>query len=633
MCGIVGWVGRGSAAPAGKEPDLDRAIASLRHRGPDAQRGWRAEAGGRRVLLGQTRLAILDLSEAGAQPMVDRSGRVVIVFNGEIYYHRALREELEGAGVVFRSTSDTEVLLEGYLRWGRDVLPRLRGMFAFAVWDGREESLWLVRDRLGIKPLFVAPVPGGLAFASEIKALFALGLERRLARGAIDRFLTYLYVPGPETAFEGVQEVLPAHALVVDRHGEVRETRYWDVPEVSSARVDPRALAREVRSELETVMSQHAVADVPVGAFLSGGLDSSTIVGLMQRRSSTPLRTFCMTFGEGAQLYDERTYAREVAAWFGTEHTEIAVEPKLVELLPRMFAHFDQPFGNPTALLSYELSRLTREHVTVALAGDGGDELFLGYPRYAGVALASAMRWIPETLRRSVADVVAPRIRESVSGAHAYRRAREFLDTTTLSLEQRYQRWVGYFEAGERRALVRPEHLAVRPPEAFLADLFASRQGGSDAERASYVDLRSFLPNNILAYGDRMSMAHGLELRVPYCDHVLVERVARIPASVRMPHLSMKKLLRDAVRDLLPPRILRRPKLGFNPPIGIWITRDLASLVDRYLSDEAVRRAGVLQPAAVAALLGELREGRRDVSLKVWALLVTQAWLEEAGGA
>ncbi|GAB4197906.1 MAG: asparagine synthase (glutamine-hydrolyzing) [Sandaracinaceae bacterium] len=629
MCGIVGWVGQGAGPHAKDRSDIGRGVGSLRHRGPDAQRTWISEVGDRRVVLGHTRLAILDLSEGGAQPMVDRSGRIAVVFNGEIYNFRELRAELERAGVVFRSSSDTEVLLEGYLRWGREVLPRLRGMFAFAVWDERDASLWLVRDRLGIKPLFVAPVPGGMAFASEIKGLFALGVERRVARGAIDRFLTYLYVPGPDTAFEGVREVLPAHALVVDRHGEVRETRYWDVPEVEHVERDPRELAREIRAELETVMAQHAVADVPVGAFLSGGLDSSTIVGLMQRRSSTPLRTFCMTFGQGEQRYDERTYAREVAAWFGTEHTEIAVEPKLVDLLPKMFEHFDQPFGNPTALLSYELSRMTRQHVTVALAGDGGDELFLGYPRYAGVTLASATtRWVPEPLRRAVADIVAPRIRESVSGAHAYRRAREFLTTTTLPLEQRYQRWVGYFEPELRRAVLRPEHLSPTPPEDLLAGLFARRTGGSDAERASYVDLCSFLPNNILAYGDRMSMAHGLELRVPYCDHVLVERVARIPARLRMPHLSMKKLFRDAVRDLLPPRILRRPKLGFNPPIGIWITKDLVSLVDRYLSDEAVRRTGVLQPKAVSALIGELRAGRRDVSLQVWALLVTQAWLE-----
>jgi asparagine synthase (glutamine-hydrolysing) len=497
-------------------------------------------------------------------------------------------------------------------------------MFAFVVWDGRDGTTWVVRDRLGIKPLFFCAVPGGLAFASEIKGLFAMGLQRRLARGAIDRFLTYLYVPGPETAFEGVRELLPAHELRVDRNGTLREVRYWDVPEVEPVARPSRQLAEEIRAELETVMGQHAIADVPVGAFLSGGLDSSTIVRLMQRRSSTPLRTFCMTFGEGEQLYDERTYAREVAAWFGTDHTEIAVAPQLIELLPRMFEHFDQPFGNPTALLSYELS----QHVTVALAGDGGDELFLGYPRYAGVTLASGARWIPRQARQLVAEAVAPRIRESVSGNHAYRRAREFLTTTTLPLEQRYQRWIGYFEPEERSAVLVADHLAPTPPEQYLAQIFAQRPRGSDAERASYVDLRSFLPNNILAYGDRMSMAHGLELRVPYCDHVLVERVARIPASQRMPLLSMKKLFRDAVKDLLPPRILRRPKLGFNPPIGLWITRNLSTLVERYLSPEAIRRSGVLQAGPVAQTLEELRAGRRDVSLKVWSLLVLQAWLE-----
>jgi asparagine synthase (glutamine-hydrolysing) len=590
------------------------------------------QVGDRSVLLGHARLSIIDLSEGGAQPMVDRSGQVALVFNGEIYNFGEIRAELTARGRTFRSSSDTEVLLEGYLEWGHEVLRRLRGMFAFAVWDGRDESLWLVRDRLGIKPLFVAEVAGGVAFASEIKGLFALGVPRKVARGAIDRFLTYLYVPGPDTAFEGVREVLPAHELRVDRAGRVRESRYWDVPEVEETRADSRELARELRAELEVVMAQHAVADVPVGAFLSGGLDSSTIVGLMQRRSSTPLRTFCMTFGEGEQLYDERTYAREVAAWFGTEHTEIAVEPRLVELLPRIFEHFDQPFGNPTALLSYELSRLTREHVTVALAGDGGDELFLGYPRYAGVALASVTERVPRSLRRLASGLIAPRIRESTTGNHAYRRAREFLSTTGMPLEQRYQRWIGYFEPHERAALVSEDQRAVEPPERFLEAHFARRPRGSDAERASYVDLQSFLPNNILAYGDRMSMAHGLELRVPYCDHVLVEKVARLPARLRMPHLSMKHLFRESVRDLLPKRILRRPKLGFNPPMGIWIQRDLSGLVEQYLSPSALRATGVLQPEGVSALLADLREGRRDVSLKVWALLVLQAWMEGARG-
>ncbi|MFN9811670.1 MAG: asparagine synthase (glutamine-hydrolyzing) [Deltaproteobacteria bacterium] len=625
MCGIVGWIGRGAPPPTAAAGE------ALRHRGPDGNGTWLFTDGQRSVFLGQTRLAILDLSSGGAQPMTDRRGEVTLVFNGEIYNFRELRSQLEALGVTFRSTSDTEVLLEGYLAWGHDVLRRLRGMFAFALWDGRDGSCWLARDRLGIKPLFVARLASGVAFASEIKGLFAMGIPRRLERGSIDRFLTYLYVPGPQTPYEGVRELLPAHELRVDRHGTCRETRYWDVPEVDESPRAPRALAEEIRAELETVMEQHAIADVPIGAFLSGGLDSSTIVGLMQRRSSTPLRTFCMTFGEGEQLYDERTYAREVAAWFGTEHTEIAVAPKLTELLPKMFEHFDQPFGNPTALLSYELSRLTRQHVTVALAGDGGDELFLGYPRYAGVTLASGARWVPRRAREAVAEAVARRIRVSLAGNHTYRRAREFLTTTTLPLEQRYQRWIGYFEPEERSAVLLPDHLASTPPEDYLAEIFASRPRGTDAERASYVDLRSFLPNNILAYGDRMSMAHGLELRVPYCDHVLVERVARIPARQRMPLLSMKKLFRDAVKDLLPPRILQRPKLGFNPPIGLWITRNLSALVDRYLAPEAIRRGGVLRPEPVSDVLRELRSGRRDVSLKVWSLLVLQAWLEGNG--
>jgi asparagine synthase (glutamine-hydrolysing) len=622
MCGIAGIVGNTGAS-------ITDAIAVLRHRGPDGEGAWSGAVAGRTLQLGQTRLAIIDLSDGGKQPMWDERGQVGVVFNGEIYNYRELRRELGALGHAFRSASDTETLLRGYLQWGEDVVHHLRGMFAYALWDARHEELLVARDRLGIKPMYWAEVQGGLAFGSEPKALFALGVERRPAPGTLDRYLTYLYVPGPQTAFAGVHELLPAHRLCWTPRFPVRMDRYWEPPRWQpGARRDPRELARELRQELDHVVEQHMLSDVPLGAFLSGGLDSSTLVGLMARKSPRPVKTFCMTFGAGEELYDEREYAREASAWFGTEHTEIPVRPNLVELLPALTWHFDQPFGNPTALLTYELSRLTRQHVTVALAGDGGDEVFLGYPRYLGQRLAAAYAHVPARVRQALANGLVSRIPESTRGRHTWRRAREFLGGGALTPEGMYARWVGYFTPEQRAELLEPELRAEPAPEAFLEGVFARSFGQSHADRAAQADLLSFLPYNLLQYSDRMSMAHGLELRVPYCDHVLVERMSEVPASIRMRGLQTKWLFKQAVKDILPPAIRRRKKLGFNPPMGIWLNRDLRELVDGWLSPERLRERGI-RPAPVARMVDAHRRGQRDFSLHIWALLVHEAWCRQ----
>jgi asparagine synthase (glutamine-hydrolysing) len=616
MCGFVGQLGP-------RPVDLGAAIASLRHRGPDDEGSLRTAAGAGFLDLGFRRLAILDLSPAGHQPMQSDDGKLALVWNGEAYNFRALRRELEDLGARFRSQSDTEVVLRGYERWGDAVLHRLRGMFAFALWDGRRERLLLARDRVGIKPLYYALGEGSVAFGSELKALLALGRSRRLDPTALVEYLRYLHVLPPRTMFRDLRQLGAGERLVFER-GTARVERWWD----AVLRPEPRdheTLVAELRAQLQTAVALHLESDVPLGAFLSGGLDSSTIAALATR-SGRRLRTFCMTFGPGAEAYDERDHARAVAKHCGTEHVEIPVEPSVTELLPQILRHFDEPFGNPTALLAWELSRKAREHVTVALAGDGGDELFLGYPRHAGARLLELYERSPFAVRSSIARLIAPALPESTRGRHWPRRLREFLSAGTLPPAAAYDEWVSTFTPPEIDQL-----LASREPQAAsrsVASLFADAPAAAFRDQLGWVDVKSFLPGNLLAYTDRMSMAHGLEVRVPFCDHQLVERCLQVPFDQHAPHLRGKALLREAMRDLLPESTLRRGKLGFNPPMGLWLNRELKPLVDERLAPERLKREGLLEPSIVSKLIAEHRSGKRDRSLHLWALLVLETWRE-----
>lgn len=620
MCGITG------TAPGIDEKTLRRMTARIAHRGPDGEGYFSTPE----ASLGHRRLAIIDVP-GGAQPMMSADGRCTIIFNGEIYNFRALREELEAEGARFRTKSDTEALLELFARHGgAATLEKLEGMFAFAIWDANRQTLFLARDRLGVKPLYYTVRGGRLLFASEIKALLAHpDVPRRVNAAAVDDFLTYLYVPAPQTIFEEVYELPPAHWLEW-KDGQARIERYWDaLPKPAEA---PAAqLAEELRAQLDRAVRLRMVSDVPLGAFLSGGIDSSSIVALMARASANTVRSFSLGFGEGAEHYTELDYARKVSQRYNTEHKELEVFPKCAELLPTMVEHFDEPFGNPTALLIYQLSELTRRHVTVALAGDAGDEVFLGYPRYHGVRLRRYLDLFPRAVRRAVA-ALAESIWENSAGFHARRRAREFLTTAGERWQQAYASWVSYFSPAMRGELYTEGFCAAvggYDSGAVLGEHFARVQNAAPLDQVSYVDLHTFLPYNLLEYGDRMSMAHALELRLPFTDYRLVEFSMRVPAELKLRGRHTKFLLREAVRPLLPAEILERPKLGLNPPLGIWMQRELAPLMERYLSEEAVRRRGWFKPEAVARLREDFRSGRRDYSLHLWSLLVLEEWARQ----
>jgi asparagine synthase (glutamine-hydrolysing) len=628
LCGIAGYVG----LPV---PGLSRRMSSLIvHRGPDDEGEATIGSRGRVAVLAHRRLSIIDL-EGGHQPIGNEDGTIQVVFNGEIYNFAELRRGLEQRGHRFGTHTDTEVLVHLYEEEGDAFVSRLRGMFAFALYDARECRLLLARDRLGKKPLYYTVPDDGpveLAFASELKCLLEVpGVARDLDQGALASYLAYLYVPHPQTIVRGIRKLPPGHLLVAQKD-RIEVRRYWglDASNAGTEAADPDRLWEM----FDDAVAARLVADVPVGAFLSGGVDSSSIVASAAARVPG-LSTFTVAFNRPEErLYDESADARIVADAFGTTHHELQGQPHLGELLAPIVRHFDEPFGNPTALLAYALSELTRRYVKVVLGGEGSDELFAGYLRFKGLVALARYRRVPRPAR-ALAAVGARALPESTRGRHALRRAREFATTPNGTLDEAYTSWVTYFDAEDRAALfsndVNERLRDSTPPERFLADLFDQAPRNDLVNRISFVELQSYLPCNVLEYNDKMSMAHGLEIRAPYCDHRLVEYVFSLPGDAKLRGRETKALLRQTLRPRLPARALSKPKVGFNPPMGVWLRGELASLVDSHLSREQVEARGLLRPEAVEQLVRTLRDGRRDVSLKIWSLIVLEQWLREYG--
>lgn len=623
MCGITGMVGF-----ADREL-LATMTAALRHRGPDADGLALGDGWG----LGHRRLSIIDLS-GGAQPMASADGSCWVTYNGEIYNFRELRAQLQARGHVFTSRSDTEVLLAAYREWGDACVDHLLGMFAFGLWDGPRRRLLLARDRVGIKPLYYSALLEGkaLAFGSEPKALLCVpGVSRALDPVALDAYLDLYYVPPPCSMFAGIRQLPPGHVLVW-QDGAIEIRRYWDA---EPAVIEGRSLeewAEIVQPVLEDAILSHTVSDVPLGAFLSGGVDSSTIVAVLSEHGHGPVETFCVGYGHEGKSYDERAEARAVAEHFGTHHHELELGIDVLSGLEAMVKGFDEPFGSPTAMLSWALSRFVRQHVTVALAGDGGDELFGGYPRYRGLRLSELAARVPEPLLALAERAVAGREQAT---ARSYRRwARQFLAGLRLPAAERYGAWVAYARLPERDRLLSPalrERLrgAARANpvvEAFDRPAHDGPRPAGLVERGAYADLHGFLPENVLRGSDRMSMAHGLELRVPLCDHRLVELAMQIPARHRVGWLASKRVLRKIMGPRLPAHVLRRRKLGFNAPVGVWMRRDLDRLVQQWLAPELLRRRGLLAVDEVGRLVDEHRRGARDHGLRLWSLIVLEQW-------
>ena len=626
MCGICGYVSREESATA----DAVRAMAgTLAHRGPDAE-GVHVDG---TVALGHRRLSIIDLSEAAGEPMTNEDGTLWLTFNGEIYNFREIRKGLETRHR-FRSRSDGEVILHLYEERGDAAVAELDGMFAFALWDARRRRLLLARDRAGKKPLFYHDGSRLFAFASEAKALLAHpGVPHERDPEALPLFLTYGYVPTPRSFYRGIRALPPGHFLVVTETGAGAPQRYWRArfdsggQAVATAMTDAEAEER-FRVLLRQAVERRLVADVPLGAFLSGGLDSSTVVALMAEAAGGRVKTFTIGFG-GHTEYDERAHARVVAERFSTEHTEFVVEPKALDLVDRLVWHHDGPFGDSSAVPTYLLAELTRSRVTVALNGDGGDEVFAGYLRLYGGAFSER---VPRAAFRAAGGLLGL-LREPADRKHPLRFAKRFAEAGSLPLLERYLRWNAYFTA-DLPGLLKPELAASLDRESLLESFHTSFAAGSGSTLARLLQLNfeTYLLDDLLVKMDRMSMAHGLEARSPFLDTAVVEFGAALPDRLRMRFGRGKILLRRAMKGILPESIMARGKMGFGAPLGAWFRSDLLGFVRERLLEPTSPIYEYLRAEPVAALLARHGEARADLSAQIWVLLTLESWLRQEKG-
>ncbi|MFP6730143.1 MAG: asparagine synthase (glutamine-hydrolyzing) [Alphaproteobacteria bacterium] len=619
MCGIAGlW----SPEPLeGLDERLHGMIATLSHRGPDGNRVWNDG----HVGLAHARLAVIDLSPAAAQPLADGDGAVHIVHNGEIYNFQALRDELIALGHGFASQGDAEVIINGYKQWGDGVIGRLRGMFAFVLWDSRQRRLLLVRDRLGQKPLYYAWHEGRLLFGSEIKAILAWpGMARSANLEAIHHYLAYRAVPTPQTAFKGVRQLEPAHFMTIEADGSSRTERYWSLPEpVDSPRRTLADLAEEITERFDEAVRLRMISDVPLGAFLSGGIDSACVVAAMARVGSGAVKTFTIGFAD--RRFDERESARHVATRYATDHHEFIVEPDALDILPKLVWHYGQPFADASAVPSWYVSEITRRHVTVALNGDGGDEAFLGYPRYTGSRIGGWVDALPRPARGLMA-ALGRLLPFETSRARLLRYARRFLIEAATPAPERYTNWMTLFAQADKQALYGDAMLACldAPSEDLLAPWLGT--GAVDPGRAAYADIHGYLPDDLLVKVDVATMAHGLEGRSPFLDHQLMACAAAIPAAQRMSGLRTKSLLKSVMASRLPREILKLPKRGFEVPIEHWLRTDLKDLAYDTLTSARATARGLFRPEAVVRLLDEHMAGTRAHHDRIWALLMLELW-------
>ncbi|HET7037832.1 MAG TPA: asparagine synthase (glutamine-hydrolyzing) [Thermomicrobiaceae bacterium] len=618
MCGICGIYDYRDGQPA--EPfTLRRMADAMRHRGPDDD-GAFVDGG---LGLGFRRLSIIDLA-GGHQPMFNEDDSVVLVFNGEIYNYRELRDELLARGHAFQSNSDTEVIVHLYEEVGEACVERLRGMFGFALWDSRRRRLLLARDRLGIKPLYYTDFGGRLLFGSEIKAILEHpAVERRLDMDALGNFLALKYVPAPQTMFQGIRALEPGQFLVCDEDG-VRLKRYWDLsfqPQHPARR--EAEYAEELGALLRETVRMHLMSDVPFGAFLSGGLDSSTVVALMSEVLEQPVKTFAVVYeGEGA-AYSEAPYARAVARRYGADHHEVTLTARdFMTQAERVIWHLDQPIADEAAVANFMVSRLAAEHVKMVLTGEGGDELFAGYARYSGERLSPLARRSPSVVRRAALAGARrlPGLRGPKLALYALAQPDEV---------RRFSSWFPLFNAERRAQLLTPEcasSLDAGGPERVIAAALARADASEPLNRMLYVDSKLWLPDDLLARGDKTSMAASLEARVPLLDHKLVEFAAALPPSLKLHRLTRKYLLRKVAAPLLPPEIIERRKKGFAIPTSVWFRGEARDWVREILATDVLRQRGLFVPEYVASLLDEHERGFADHGQLIWGLLGVELW-------
>jgi asparagine synthase (glutamine-hydrolysing) len=632
MCGITGWFHINSTIGIQDSPlVIESMTATIDHRGPDDSDVVVFND----AALGMTRLGIIDLA-GGHQPMANETEDCWIVFNGEVYNFLDLRGELKARGYRFRTRSDTEVVLRAYEEWGEECLQRLRGMFALAIYDNRhwkndskarplrKACLFLARDRVGKKPLYYYTDEDHLIFGSEIKAILAHpAVCRRVNQSVLPLYLTYGYVPAPHTFFENIYELPPAHTLTV-RDGEINIGQYWEVParRASEPALNERQSIERLRELFEQAVKIRLISDVPLGAFLSGGIDSSAIVAVMSRLMDEPVKTFAIGFSDDPS-FNELKYARLVADRYRTDHHEFLVTPAAIELLPRLVWHYDQPFADSSAIPTYLVSKLTQGHVTVTLTGEGGDELFAGYKRFAAARIAGFYRHLPQFLQTGVADLLSI-FPESTSYAGFLPRARRLVDHASRPLAEQYLGWVAIFENGSIQ-----DFLIDEPdidPVSHFKTYFDEIHGLEQLDQLLAVNAKTCLAGDLLVKADRMTMANSLEARCPFLDQELFDFAAHLPGALKLKGLTSKYILKKMLTGILPPEIIYRKKHGFGVPVGHWFRTSLKDYVRDLLLCPRTLGRGYFRKESVRRLVEEHQSGKRDHSHKLWALLTFEMW-------
>lgn len=626
MCGIAGMtaVFPGGQLPADSSVYVRSMTDTMRYRGPDGDGLWSSDG----VCLGHRRLSIIDLA-GGGQPMHDARGTLTITFNGEIYNFREIRSQLEAEGAHFLSHSDTEVILEAYRHWGTSCVDRFNGMFAFALWDGEKKRLFCARDRFGKKPFFYTVQNGIFVFASELSCLRRIPWLRLTPDPhAVMRYLAYQYVPCPDTMFIEVKQIAPAHALVLE-NGSIHSFSYWELPPADDrSTISEKEASGELRRLMTQAVRRRMISDVPLGLFLSGGIDSSIVCGLMAGISDKPVETFSIGFKEAS--FDETSYARCVAQAFATHHHErILYASECADILPDIVSRMDVPMADASVAPTWLLSKVTRGKVTVALGGDGSDELWAGYEHYIGFALAQKYRSLPQFLRKGILEPLCRRLPASHGYINLNLAAHNFLCAAAQPAWLRIQAMLTAFTPEmQEELLCHPDKSFLEKERLFAPTLsdFTHWQNATPLQRAFNVYAHEFLLDDILVKVDRCSMLNSLEVRAPFLDRDVAEFVARLPVRFKLHGLKRKYLLKKTFADLLPEKILHRNKRGFQIPVSEWLSGRLRPLMEDLLSGESLRRSGFFRPEVVRRLMDDHISGKKDLRVPLWTLMVFQLW-------